>query len=218
MFTKMTILIVILIEFQVLSYQCIVLLFLSRSRFRAQHVIIIGAIVAALIIAVIIGLSAYARSSTSDSRNDEFLVPPDPESFQPPSWSKLRTFKRGAVCADGAPCAVIGKYVCQRCNFFFKQWLKQPLDWNTLDFFRSILERNGSAVDAALAALICNGLVNMQSLGLGGGFIMTIYQRSTRQAFILNARDRAPLAANSTMFDGKSANASSFGRSWQIFW
>lgn len=95
-----------------------VLLFLSRSRFRVQHVIIIGAIVAALIIAVIIGLSAYARSSTSDSRNDEFLVPPDPESFQPPSWSKLRTFKRGAVCADGAPCAVIGKYVCQRRVFF----------------------------------------------------------------------------------------------------
>ncbi|XP_011171809.1 scoloptoxin SSD14 isoform X2 [Solenopsis invicta] len=156
-----------------------------RSQFRVQHVIIIGAVVAALIIAVIIGLSAYARSGTSDSRNEnEFLMPPDPESFQPPSWSKLRTFKRGAVCADGAPCAVIGK---------------------------SILERNGSAVDATLAALICNGLVNMQSLGLGGGFLMTIYQRSTHQAFVLNARDRAPLAANFTMYNGKPANASSFG-------
>ncbi|XP_071628925.1 scoloptoxin SSD14-like isoform X2 [Temnothorax longispinosus] len=51
----------------------------------------------------------------------------------------------------------------------------------------------------------------MQSLGLGGGFIMTIYQRSTRRAFVLNARDRAPLASNSTMYDGKSVNASSFG-------
>ncbi|XP_024880086.1 glutathione hydrolase 1 proenzyme-like isoform X1 [Temnothorax curvispinosus] len=157
---------------------------IDKSRFRVQHVIIIGAVVAALIIAIIIGLCAYARNITSDPRNDEYLVPPDPESFQPPSWSKLRTFKRGAVCADGAPCAVIGK---------------------------SILERNGSAVDAALAALICNGLVNMQSLGLGGGFIMTIYQRSTRRAFVLNARDRAPLASNSTMYDGKSANASSLG-------
>lgn len=93
--------------------------FFSRSQFRVQHVIIIGAVVAALIIAVIIGLSAYARSGTSDSRNEnEFLMPPDPESFQPPSWSKLRTFKRGAVCADGAPCAVIGKYVYQRHEFF----------------------------------------------------------------------------------------------------
>lgn len=97
------------------------LLFLSRSRFRVQHVIIIGAVVAALIIAIVIGLSAYARNSTSDSRNDEFLVPPDPESFQPPSWSKLRTFNRAAVCADGAPCAVIGKYVSQKCTFFNSQ-------------------------------------------------------------------------------------------------
>lgn len=74
------------------------------------------------------------------------------------------------------------------------------------------MERNGSAVDAALAALICNGLVNMQSLGFGGGFMMTIYQRSTRQAFVLNARDLAPLAANSTMYNDKPANASLYGK------
>lgn len=80
----------------------------------------------------------------------------------------------------------------------------------TPGIFRSILERNGSAVDAALAALICNGLTNMQSLGLGGGFIMTIYQRSTRQAFVLNARDRAPLAANVTMYGDKPI--STFGK------
>lgn len=79
-------------------------------------------------------------------------------------------------------------------------------------FLRSILEQNGSAVDAALASLICNGLVNMQSLGFGGGFMMTIYERATRQAFVLNARDRAPLSANSTMYDGKPANTSSFGK------
>lgn len=84
-------------------------------------------------------------------------------------------------------------------------------------FSRSILEKNGSAVDAALAALICNGLVNMQSLGFGGGFMMTFYERSSRRAYVLNARDRAPLAANSTMYDGKPANVSSFGESRQRF-
>jgi len=51
----------------------------------------------------------------------------------------------------------------------------------------------------------------MQSLGLGGGFMMTIYQKSTRQTLILNARDRAPLAANSTMYNNKPTNTSSFG-------
>jgi gamma-glutamyltranspeptidase/glutathione hydrolase/leukotriene-C4 hydrolase len=81
---------------------------------------------------------------------------------------------------------------------------------------RSILEQHGSAVDAALAALICNGLVNMQSLGFGGGFMMTIYERSTRRAFVLNARDRAPLAANSTMYNGRPANASSLGKLHQV--
>jgi len=79
------------------------------------------------------------------------------------------------------------------------------------------LEQRGSAVDAALAALICNGLVNMQSLGFGGGFMMTIYERSTRQAFVLNARDRAPLAANSTMYNGRPANVSSLGELPRLF-
>lgn len=72
-------------------------------------------------------------------------------------------------------------------------------------------------MDAALAALICNGLVNMQSLGFGGGFLMTIYDRSASRAFVLNARDRAPLAANSTMYDGKPENTSTFGKFLSTF-
>ncbi|XP_014477462.1 PREDICTED: gamma-glutamyltranspeptidase 1-like isoform X2 [Dinoponera quadriceps] len=159
-----------------------------RSRCRMRQLVLVIAAIAALLFGAIIGFSIGSVQCicgrSSDSPNNEFLVPPDPENPQPPSWSELRTFRQSAVCADGAPCAVIGK---------------------------SILEQNGSAVDAALAALICNGLVNMQSLGFGGGFMMTIYEKSSRRAFVLNARDRAPLSANSTMYEGKPANASSFG-------
>lgn len=36
----------------------------------------------------------------------------------------------------------------------------------------------GNAIDATIAALICIGVVNPQSSGLGGGFLMTIYNRS----------------------------------------
>jgi gamma-glutamyltranspeptidase len=34
---------------------------------------------------------------------------------------------------------------------------------------------NGTAVDAALATLFCNGVVHSQSMGIGGGFLMTIF-------------------------------------------
>lgn len=60
--------------------------------------------------------------------------------------------------------------------------------------------------------MICNGLVNMQSMGIGGGFFMTIYNKTAGRAFTLIARDRAPLAANATMFDGKPKDASFIGK------
>ena len=44
-------------------------------------------------------------------------------------------------------------------------------------YFRKILQINGSAVDAAISTVLCNGIYNAQSLGVGGGFIMTIYER-----------------------------------------
>ena len=64
--------------------------------------------------------------------------------------------------------------------------------------------KNGSAVEAAIAALFCEGVVCVQSMGLGGGFLMTIYKRDTGEVETLNAREVAPKAANKTMFNGNS--------------
>ena len=39
-----------------------------------------------------------------------------------------------------------------------------------------MLQEGGTAVDAAVAGMFCNGVYTCQSAGLGGGFMMTIYQ------------------------------------------
>ena len=68
--------------------------------------------------------------------------------------------------------------------------------------FRDVLKRNGTAVDAAIAALFCNGVYSSQSMGIGGGFLMTIYSKENGKVETLNARETAPNAATKNMYHG----------------
>ncbi|XP_059719934.1 glutathione hydrolase 5 proenzyme [Haemorhous mexicanus] len=71
----------------------------------------------------------------------------------------------GAVAADTESCSLIG---------------------------RNILKSGGTAVDAAIAGLICSSVMSPQSSGLGGGVIFTIYNASTGAVEVINARETVP--------------------------
>ncbi|KAM5192452.1 glutathione hydrolase 5 proenzyme [Mantella aurantiaca] len=81
-------------------------------------------------------------------------------------------FLHGAVAADSEICSDIG---------------------------RDILKQGGSSVDSAIAALICTTVIHPQSMGLGGGVIFTIYNASTGEVEVINARETVPIRSPSNL-------------------
>ncbi|XP_039884352.1 glutathione hydrolase 5 proenzyme-like [Simochromis diagramma] len=73
-------------------------------------------------------------------------------------------FSKAAVAADSENCSEIGK---------------------------DILRKNGSAVDAAIAALLCTSIMNPQCMGIGGGVIFTVMD-SSGKVKIITSRETVP--------------------------
>ncbi|XP_066506442.1 glutathione hydrolase 5 proenzyme isoform X2 [Hoplias malabaricus] len=60
---------------------------------------------------------------------------------------------------------------------------------------RDVLMEGGSAVDAAIASLVCTALVNPQSMGLGGGAIFTIMDNKGKVK-VISSRETVPKTSN----------------------
>jgi gamma-glutamyltranspeptidase/glutathione hydrolase len=65
-----------------------------------------------------------------------------------------------------------------------------------------VLQRGGSAVDAAVAVQAALGLVEPQSSGLAGGAFMTFYEGRTGKVIVYDGRETAPAGATPSMFIG----------------
>ncbi|XP_017064457.1 glutathione hydrolase 1 proenzyme isoform X3 [Drosophila eugracilis] len=127
-------------------------------------------------------------STPSDDNQPNVAASTAATTAEPPAWLKeqiridtsehyesvLGAYQHGAVSSDNLECSKIGS---------------------------GILQKNGSAVDAAIAALLCNGLLTLQSMGIGGGHMMNVYQRDKRHATAIDAREVAPYDTDENTFD-----------------
>lgn len=74
------------------------------------------------------------------------------------------------------------------------------------------MAKGGNAVDAIIATMLCEGVQGPQNMGLGGGFIMNIFNATTKKVTTVNARVVAPGAATRNMFANKPPESSLYGK------
>ncbi|CAJ1070523.1 glutathione hydrolase 5 proenzyme [Xyrichtys novacula] len=83
------------------------------------------------------------------------------------------SYKHAAVAADSLQCSQIGRHM---------------------------LQMGGSAVDGAIAALLCTSVINPQSMGIGGGSIFTIRDK-TGKVKVFNFRETVPKSFKKNLLD-----------------
>ncbi|XP_075539774.1 scoloptoxin SSD14-like [Dermacentor variabilis] len=134
---------------------------------------------AAMLVYVLLIYEVFGNVNSSSETSKDANTDSDkniPYNKSKPSNSTLGNYTRWAVSMDAAQCVNVS---------------------------RNIFQKNGSTADAAIATLLCMGVVIPHSMGIGGGFIATVYNQSTKKAQILIARERAPENVTQDLFVGK---------------
>ncbi|XP_069508383.1 glutathione hydrolase 7 isoform X2 [Ambystoma mexicanum] len=57
-----------------------------------------------------------------------------------------------------------------------------------------VLTKQGSSVDAAIASVLCSGIINPHTSGIGGGGVMIVHDIRTNESNVIDFRETAPSA------------------------
>ncbi|KAL5016373.1 hypothetical protein ScPMuIL_005962 [Solemya velum] len=160
--------------------------FKYRSVIRDRYFVIATIVLIAGIIALGVGLGVGFSHINDEGCQDSFemkeqttptrTLDPSPTGSPSPTASPSTEgqYRYAAVASDSEECSAIGVEILAR--------------------------EHGTATDAAIATLLCVCVVQLQSCGIGGGHVMTIYNRANRTTRVVVAREMAPSAAHETMF------------------
>ncbi|XP_054165498.1 scoloptoxin SSD14-like isoform X2 [Oppia nitens] len=142
--------------------------------------VILITVVVIVVIAVAIGVGVYygVRKDICDNISVETDCPYCQHQSSLGNYcskTKLGIYNKFAISTDSEPCASIGRKI--------------------------IDEYNGNAVDSIISVLLCMGVTIPESLGLGGGALILIYNATEDKTYTIDAREVAPAAATENMFD-----------------
>ncbi|XP_070780870.1 glutathione hydrolase 5 proenzyme [Enoplosus armatus] len=98
----------------------------------------------------------------------------------------------GLICAVAVVCMCIASLEGSGCpSGSFRHAAVSADSLRCSEIGRNMLQQGGSAVDGAIAALLCTSVVNPQSMGIGGGSIITI-RNKTGNVKVYNFRETVP--------------------------
>jgi gamma-glutamyltranspeptidase/glutathione hydrolase/leukotriene-C4 hydrolase len=152
--------------------------FVYRSR-KIEVIVIVIVVIIIIVIAVVATVVAVVLKAKKGQTNPT-VKPTDalPPPTGPPGADG--PYRQAVVAADSGKCSEIG---------------------------RDIMKRNGSAVDSAVAALFCTGVINMHSAGIGGGGFMLVYNRRNKSSEVFDFREEAPSNASVNMYVNSSLSS-----------